>query len=66
MAKHEPLQPLALPALCNQLPPVAHSSLLTGEPSASSFSQDCSLLSGSLVLEALLNGVHREKCYINV
>ena len=31
-----------------------------------SFSQDCSLLSGSLGLEALLIGVHCKKCYINV
>ena len=31
-----------------------------------SFSQDCSLLSGSLALEALLIGVHCKKRYINV
>ena len=30
------------------------------------FSQDCSLLSGSLALEALLIGVHCKKRYINV
>jgi len=30
-----------------------------------SISQDCSLLSGSLTLEALLIGVHCKKCYIN-
>ena len=42
------------------------STLLTGEPSASSFSQDCSLLSGSLALEALLIGVHCKKRDINV
>ena len=31
-----------------------------------SFSQDCSILSGSLALEALLIGVHCKKRYINV
>src|SRR6218665_1842776 len=31
-----------------------------------SFYQDCTLLSGSLALEALLIGVHYEKRYINV
>ena len=31
-----------------------------------SFSQDCSLLSGSLALEVLLIGVHCKKRYINV
>jgi len=31
-----------------------------------SFAQDCSLLSGSLALEALLIGVHCKKCYLNV
>src|SRR6218665_1214732 len=31
-----------------------------------SFSQDCSLLSGSLAVEALLIGVHCKKRYINV
>ena len=30
------------------------------------FSQDCSLLSGSLALEALLIGVHCKKRYVNV
>src|SRR6218665_3343995 len=48
------------PSLWNQLLPSTRSTLLTGEPRQClfSFSQDCSLLSGSLALEALLIGVH--------
>src|SRR6218665_2951460 len=59
------------PSLWNQLLPSTRSTLLTGEPTQPieclfSFSQDCSLVSGSLALEALLIGVHCKKRYINV
>jgi len=53
------------PSLWNQFLPSTRSTLLTGEPSASSFSQDCSLLSESLTLEVLLIGVHCKNRYIN-
>jgi len=53
-------------SLWNQLLPSTRSTVLTGEPSASLFSQDCSLPSGSLALEALLIGVHCKKRYIDV
>jgi len=44
----------------NELDPLRCCSLLF------SFSQNCSLLSGSLALEALLIGVHCKKCYIGL
>ena len=55
------------PALWSQLFLSIHFSLLTGAKECLfSFSHDCSLFFGSLTLEALLNGVHCEKFYINV
>lgn len=49
----------------NRLHPSKRSTLLTGEPCASSFSQDGSLLSGSLAQGALLIDV-RQEGYINI
>ena len=57
------------PSLWNQLLPSTRSTLLIREPIKClfSFSQVyCSLLSGSLALEALLIGVHFKKRHINV
>src|SRR6218665_628132 len=63
--RHEPLQSLALRFGTN--------AFLLLDPLYNwrakclfSFSQDCSLLSGSLALEARLIGVHCKKRYINV
>lgn len=55
------------PVLWNQLTPLTHSFLLTGESDVSfAFCQDCSLLSGSLALEAFLIGAGCEGRYLNV
>ena len=56
------------PSLWNQLLPSTRSTLLTGEPSASfrSLKKQCSLLSGSLALEALLIGLNCKKHYISI
>ena len=61
--QNEWMNGLALDMQFQLLPSTRTTLLINWRPK---FSQDCSILSGSLALEALLIGVHSKKRYINV